>query len=189
MFNRKNPHFLGNIGIAFLSIFVLIGIFNKLSNPDDGSDSSSSRSTVEQQKKKAKKIDNRPNMLGHKLNKNKAKSVDDGEYYVERGDNRVRYFVTEGKITAIKFIMKPANNTVMVQAALSNLLHDDHLKYTSDKYDEDSVILKPKYQYNVWSPKNKKWYHVAMQANGDEFKGFPLVSQFSVWEDKDPDAL
>ncbi|MDN5650180.1 MAG: hypothetical protein L0G93_17880 [Acinetobacter sp.] len=129
-------------------------------------------------------------MLGHMLNKANAKSTSDSNYYVERGNENIRYFVTGDKITAIKYIMKPANNTIMVQAGLKNLLYDDNLrKYRSFKKDEGDIILKPKYQYNIWSPKNRKWYHLSMQANGEKYKGTPLVSQFSLWEGKDPDAL
>ena len=192
MFNKRNPHFLSNIGIAFLTVFVICGLFWKLSNPDDNVDNNqTTNKQTDNNRRNKHKSSSRPksNMLVHKINKGQVRSASDGNYYVDRSDKSIRYFVTDGKITAIKYIMNPANNTAMVQAGLSNLLHDDNLKYCSFKKDESDIILNPKYQYNVWSPKNKKWYNVAMQYNGEKYKGAPLVSQFSVWQGKNPDAL
>lgn len=192
MFNKKNPNFKGNICIALLALLVICGLFWRLNTDNDdqeqGNDTSSATSQTSNSHKKAK--DTRPNMLGHKLNFSKAKISSNHSYYVERGYSNVRYFIdADKKITAIKYILTPPNNTSAVQAALSNLLHDDNLKYTVNKKDDTSIILKPKFSYNVWSPKNKKWYHFSMQTNGEEYKGEPLVSQFSVWKGKEEDAI
>lgn len=122
--------------------------------------------------------------LGKKLNKKQAKSENDNAYYVDKDDNKARYFTNENNtITAIKYNYMPdPMNTTSVQGKLKELLNDDNLKYGNDKVDEDDTALDDD-NYNVYAPKQKKWYHISMQKNDDN-----KVSTFSVWQGKNSDA-
>ena len=73
-------------------------------------------------------------------------------------------------------------NTTSVQGKLKELLNDDNLKYGNDKVNEDDTTLDED-NYNVYSPKQKKWYHISMQKNDDD-----KVSTFSIWQGKDSDT-
>lgn len=55
MFNRKNPHFWGNIGITFLLIFVVCGLFWKLNKPSQNADEKSEQAISSKVKKIKKK--------------------------------------------------------------------------------------------------------------------------------------
>lgn len=122
--------------------------------------------------------------LGQKLNKKQVKPENDNAYYVDKDDNKARYFTNENDIiTAIKYNYMPdPMNTTSVQGKLKELLNDDNLKYGNDKVNEDDTTLDED-NYNVYSPKQKKWYHISMQKNDDD-----KVSTFSVWQGKDSDA-
>ena len=73
----------------------------------------------------------------------------------------------------------------MVMSYLSSRsLNDDNLKYTNDKKSEDDTLLDNEGDYNVYYPKNRKWYHISIQSG----EGDDDVSQFSAWPGKDPDA-
>lgn len=123
--------------------------------------------------------------LGHKLNKHEAKEESDGAYYTDKTDSNIRYFTGAGDdtITAIKYSFMPdPEHTTAVMSKLANLLDDSHLKYGNDKVSEDKTLLKGD-DYNVYSPKHKKWFHISMQKDDDG-----KVSTFSVWPGKADDA-
>ena len=122
--------------------------------------------------------------LGHKINKHNVKENKDGDYYIDKVDNNIRYFTDDdGTITAIKYNYMPnPKGSTSVTSELANLLDDSHLKYGNDKVSDDKTLLKGD-NYNVYSPKHKKWYHMSMQKD-DNGK----VSTFSVWPSKDSDA-
>ncbi|WP_302500061.1 hypothetical protein [Limosilactobacillus reuteri] len=122
--------------------------------------------------------------LGQKLNKKQAKSENDDAYYVDKDDNKARYFTNEKDIiTAIKYNYMPdPMNATSVQGKLKEMLNDDNLKYGNDKVNEDDTTLDDD-NYNVYAPKQKKWYHISMQKNDDN-----KVSTFSIWQGKDSDA-
>ena len=122
--------------------------------------------------------------LGHKLNKHEAKEESDGAYYTDKTDKNIRYFTdNDGTITAIKYSYMPdPEHTTAVISEMDNLLDDSNLKYGNDKVDKDKTLLKGD-NYNVYSPKHKKWYHMSMQKDDDG-----KVSTFSVWPGKDSDA-
>lgn len=119
--------------------------------------------------------------LGHKIKKSEAKEDKDGFYYTDKTDKNIRYFTdNDGTITAIKYSYMPnPEHTTAVPSELANLLDDSHLKYGNDKVDENKALLKGD-NYNVYSPKHKKWYHMSMQKDDDG-----KVSEFSVWPGKE----
>lgn len=119
--------------------------------------------------------------LGHKIKKSEAKKDKDGFYYTDKTDKKIRYFTDDdGTITAVKcnFMPNPMGYTA-VQSKLNGILNDDHVKYGNDKLDADETDLKGD-NYNVYSPKHKKWYHMSMQKDDDG-----KVSEFSVWPGKE----
>lgn len=122
--------------------------------------------------------------LGHKINKHNVKKDKDGYYYTDKVDNNIRYFTDDyGTITAIKYSYMPdPEHTTAVISEMDNLLDDSNLKYGNDKVDKDKTLLKGD-NYNVYSPKHKKWYHMSMQKDDDG-----KVSTFSIWPGKDSDA-
>ncbi len=118
--------------------------------------------------------------LGHKIKKSEAKKDKDGFYYTDKTDKKIRYFTDDdGTITAVKcnFMPNPMGYTA-VQSKLNGILNDDHVKYGNDKLDADETDLKGD-NYNVYSPKHKKWYHMSIQKDDDG-----KVSEFSVWPGK-----
>lgn len=122
--------------------------------------------------------------LGHKINKHNAEEEKDGAYYTDKGDSDVHYFTdNDNKITAIKYNYMPdPMSTSSVQGKLEELLNDKNLKYGNDKLSRNDTTLDND-DYNVYSPKQKKWYHMSMQKNDDD-----KVSTFSVWPGKSSDA-
>ena len=119
--------------------------------------------------------------LGHKIKKSEAKEEKDGSYYTDKTDKNIRYFTdNDGTITAIKYSYMPdPEHTTAVISEMDNLLDDSNLKYGNDKVDKDKTLLKGD-NYNVYSPKHKKWYHMSMQKDDDG-----KVSTFSVWPGKE----
>ena len=122
--------------------------------------------------------------LGHKIKKSEAKEEKDGSYYTDKTDKNIRYFTDDdGTITAIKYSYMPdPEHTTAVISEMDNLLDDSNLKYGNDKVDKDKTLLKGD-NYNVYSPKHKKWYHMSMLKDDDG-----KVSTFSIWPGKDSDA-
>lgn len=122
--------------------------------------------------------------LGHRIRKSNVKEEKDGFYYTDKADSKIRYFTNDDdKITAIKYNYMPnPMEPTAVKSELANLLNDDHLKYGNEKLSGDKTLLKGD-DYNIYSPKSKKWYHMSMQKD-DSCK----VSTFSVWEGKSSDA-
>lgn len=122
--------------------------------------------------------------LGHKINKHNVKEASGGAYYKDKTDSDIRYFTDDDDtITAIKYNYMPdPQNSTSVALELANLLNDSHLKYGNDKVSDTKTLLKGN-DYNVYSPKYKKWYHISMQKNDDG-----KVSTFTVWPGKDSDA-
>lgn len=119
--------------------------------------------------------------LGHKIKKSEAKKDKDGFYYTDKTDKNIRYFTdNDGTITAIKYSYMPdPEHTTAVISEMDNLLDDSNLKYGNDKVDKNKTLLKGD-NYNVYSPKHKKWYHMSMQKDDDG-----KVSEFSVWPGKE----
>lgn len=119
--------------------------------------------------------------LGHKIKKSEAKEEKDGSYYTDKTDKNIRYFTdNDGTITAIKYSYMPdPEHTTAVISEMDNLLDDSNLKYGNDKVDKNKTLLKGD-NYNVYSPKHKKWYHMSMQKDDDG-----KVSEFSVWPGKE----
>ncbi len=127
--------------------------------------------------------------LGHKINKSKTDEDDSGAYYTDKDDSKLRYFTSgdSNKVTAAKYVYGADHmNVTDVKNKLSDVvLHDDNLKYTDDKTDSDDFLPKGN-SFNVYSPKNKKWYHVSMQRDSSDEDA--KVSSFSIWPGKDNDV-
>ena len=127
--------------------------------------------------------------LGHKVNKSEVKKDDSGAYYTDKDDSKLRYFTSgdDNKVTAAKYVYGADHmNVTDVKNKLSDVvLHDDNLKYTDDKTDSDDFLPKGN-SFNVYSPKNKKWYHVSMQRDSSDEDA--KVSSFSIWPGKDNDV-
>lgn len=118
------------------------------------------------------------NYVGGKFHKSLAKKDDSGLFYVDKDDDKIRYFVSDGKITAIKVVYRPALTFTSVISELSGgVIIDKNLKYTNDKVPGDEVYHMED-KFNVYSPKHKRWYRVSVQKNGDR------ISQFTVWPGK-----
>lgn len=128
-------------------------------------------------------------MVGHKVNKSEIKKDDSGAYYTDKDDSKLRYFTSgdSNKVTAAKYVYGADHmNVTDVKNKLSDVvLHDDNLKYTDDKTDSDDFLPKGA-SFNVYSPKNKKWYHVSMQRDSSDEDA--KVSSFSIWPGKDNDV-
>ncbi|WP_249905351.1 hypothetical protein [Lactobacillus amylovorus] len=147
-----------------------------IGNENDDGDSTA-------QTEQVKKVNHSKNLPGQKINKSKATKHE--FYWTSKDDKKVRYFVSDGKITAIKVVLTPdQNNTVWCQDYLANVLHDNNLKYTSDKQDENNVLLSNKESYDIYSPKAKKWYWVRFDAG----EGKNMVASFAIYPGKGKDA-
>ena len=159
--------------IFFLGI-IIVGAVAPLKDSPDDSDSV----TVSH-----KKTNNSKNMPGEKINSSLAKEHE--FYWTSKDDPKVRYFVDDNKkITAIKYVLRPdLNNTTHCQSVLANILHDNNLKYTTDKTDESDIVLNNDKEYNIYSPKNKKWYRVSFDPVEKD-----LVATFSLYPGKSADA-
>lgn len=130
-------------------------------------------------------VQEHPNLIGHKINKHLAKKDDSGFYYVDKDDSKLRYFVTDGKITAVKYDYRPNYQVgTDVQNKLETILHDSHIKYGNDKFSRSETLLKGD-AYNIYSPKYKKWYNVSIQRQAKDH-----ITMFTVYPDKssNPDA-
>lgn len=160
--------------IAFVLMFVCAGLMDHFSE----SDTSSNRSS--QVKKNTSK-----NLPGQKINK--ALATKKEFYWVSKDDKKVRLFVDSNnkKITAIKVVLRPdINNTTWVQASLANVLHDNNLRYGNDKSKEENTLLSNREEYNVYSPKFKKWYWINMEpADGKN-----MVATYSIYPGKSDEA-
>lgn len=76
------------------------------------------------------------------------------------------------------------NNTTWVQANLANVLHDNNLRYGNDKSKEENTLLSNREEYNVYSPKFKKWYWINMEpADGKN-----MVATYSIYPGKSDEA-
>ena len=146
---------------------VLFGLAGITYTPDDQTSSSSEH-----------------NIVGQKLSKAYAKNHDD-MYYTDKDDKNIRYFVNDdNKITAVKYVFGADHYPFSsVESELSNsILHDDHLKYTTDKDSRDDFDPDGD-SFNVYSPDRQKWYHVKMQRDDDD-----KISSFTVWPGQSDDA-
>lgn len=166
--SEKALEYLGGFALILLIIGGL-GIWNGVSDlMSPSSQTASSASDTYQQ-------------LGHKIKTSEAKEEKDGSYYTDKTDKNIRYFTdNDGTITAIKYSYMPdPEHTTAVISEMDNLLDDSNLKYGNDKVDKNKTLLKGD-NYNVYSPKHKKWYHMSMQKDNDG-----KVSEFSVWPGKE----
>lgn len=139
------------------------------------------------QTEQVKKVNHSKNLPGQKINKSKATKHE--FYWTSKDDKKVRYFVTDGKITAMKVVLTPdVNNTFWCKAYLANVLHDNHLQFTNDKLADSAANLSNKGRYNIYSPKAKKWYNVSFNAADNVGKKDNMVATFSVYPGKSSDA-
>lgn len=132
--------------------------------------------------------DSDDNTVGDTIDEDEVKDGPDDDYYVDKTDHKIRYFVDDDDtITAAKVVFTPDSaNTISVQNYLSErLLNDEHLKYTNSKKSEDDILLDSSGKYNVYSPDNDEWYHISIQSSSE---GDDRVSEFSVWPGKSKDS-
>lgn len=157
-------------------IFLCAGIGNE---NDDGDSTA--------QTEQVKKVNHSKNLPGQKINKSKATKHE--FYWTSKDDKKVRYFVSDGKITAMKVVLTPdVNNTFWCKAYLANVLHNNHLQFTNDKLADTAASLSNKGRYNIYSPKVKKWYNVSFNAADNVGKKDNMVATFSVYPGKSSDA-
>ena len=143
--------------------------------------------TAPHKRNKSKKVNHSKNLPGQKINKSKATKHE--FYWTSKDDKKVRYFVTDGKITAMKVVLTPdVNNTFWCKAYLANVLHDNHLQFTNYKLADSAANLSNKGRYNIYSPKVKKWYNVSFNAADNVGKKDNMVATFSVYPGKSSDA-
>lgn len=117
---------------------------------------------------------------GTKIKSSLSKKDKDGFYYVARSNHKMHYFVGDGnKITAAKYVYDADHmGYTDMQSTISSMLNDKNVKYGNSKMSADETQLKGD-NYNVYSPKHKKWYHVSIQHDSDG-----KVSSFSMWAGK-----
>lgn len=122
---------------------------------------------------------NRPNLLGHKINKHTAKKDPDGFYYVDKDDKNIKYFTENGKITAVKYDYRP-NYQVGTNAVghMKDIINDNNIKFGSEKQSANNELLQENH-YNIYSPKYKKWYHTSIQRESKDH-----ITIFTVWQGK-----
>ena len=165
-----------------MSVVIVIGGFVVLSAgmSSEGDDDAP-------QTEQVKKVNHSKNLPGQKINKSKATKHE--FYWTSKDDKKVRYFVSDGKITAMKVVLTPdVNNTFWCKAYLANVLHDNHLQFTNDKLADTAASLSNKGRYNIYSPKVKKWYNVSFNAADNVGKKDNMVATFSVYPGKSSDA-
>lgn len=167
-----------------LVVFSIVGgIGNMLGLGADDDDSDNNSAQTEQ----VKKVNHSKNLPGQKINKSKATKHE--FYWTSKDDKKVRYFVSDGKITAMKVVLMPdVNNTFWCKAYLANVLHDKNLKYTNDKLSDSDASLSNDKSYNIYSPKYKKWYRVVFDPADNVGKKDNMVATFSVFPGKSKDA-
>lgn len=167
-------------------IFTIIGgLGNIFGFADDNDDDDYDDSTP--QTEQVKKVNHSKNLPGQKINKSKATKHE--FYWTSKDDKKVRYFVTDGKITAMKVVLTPdVNNTFWCKAYLANVLHDNHLQFTNDRLADSAANLSNKGRYNIYSPKVKKWYNVSFSPADNVGKKDNMVATFSVYPGKSSDA-
>ena len=133
---------------------------------------------------KENSINHTQNLPDQKINQTKATK---GKFYWTAKDNKkVRLFVSDKKITAIKYVTgDDYENPSSCQIILSKILDDNNLKYGDDKQSGDDTLLDNDSRYNIYSPKYKKWYNVQFTAG---YKKDDAVSSFSIYPNKSSEA-
>lgn len=145
-------------------------------------------SDKEMQKEYKKTVEDRENaesqnLPGQKLNKNLANKGE--SFWTAKNDKKVHIFAYDGKVTAIKYVLKPnIQSTVTCQSILEKLFNDKNLKYGNDKENSNDALLDNGSSYNLYSPACKKWYWISFSAAD----GKDMVSTFSVYSGKNSDA-
>ena len=132
------------------------------------------------QHQRQEQVMNRPNLLGHKINKYKAKKDSSGFYYTDKDDPKIKYFVNDkNKITAVKYDYRP-NYQVGTNAVghMKDIINDNNIKFGSEKQSANRELL-PENHYNIYSPKYKKWYHTSIQRESKDH-----ITVFTVWQGK-----
>lgn len=178
--------------IYLIAIILVVGSIGNLTDPTTykSSKPKSHRlaSDKEMQKEYKKTVEDRENaesqnLPGQKLNKNLATK---GEFFwTSKNDKKIHIFVSDSKVTAIKYVLKPdVQSTVTCQSILEKLFNDKNLKYGNDKENSDNALLDNDSSYNFYSPAHKKWYWVSFSAANDK----DMVSTFSVYPGKNSDA-
>lgn len=122
------------------------------------------------------------NLPGQKLNKNLATK---GEFYwTAKNNKKIHIFASDGKVTAIKYVIKPDyESTANCQSIIEKLLQDKNLKYGDDKQSSDDALLQNDEMYNLYSPAHKKWYWVSFNPAEKDW-----VSTFSLYPGRNKDA-
>lgn len=178
--------------IYLIAIILVVGSIGNLTGPTTykSSKPKSHRlaSDKEMQKEYKKTVEDRENaesqnLPGQKLNKNLATK---GEFFwTSKNDKKIHIFVSDSKVTAIKYVLKPdVQSTVTCQSLLEKLFNDNNLKYGDDKKSSDDALLDNNSSYNLYSPAHKKWYWVSFSAANEK----DMVSTFSVYSGKNSNA-
>lgn len=187
---RKKPYHK-RWWVYLIAVFLVGGAISEITDPPKHH-SHRLASDKEMRKEYKKTVRDRinsetQNLPGQKINKSKANKHE--FYWTSKDDKKVRYFVTDGKITAMKVVLTPdVNNTFWCKAYLANVLHDNHLQFTNDRLADSAANLSNKGRYNIYSPKVKKWYNVSFSPADNVGKKDNMVATFSVYPGKSSDA-
>lgn len=178
--------------IYLIAIILVVGSIGNLADPSTYKSTANKShrlaSDKEMQKEYEKTVKDRENaesqnLPGQKLNKNLATK---GEFFwTAKNNKKVHIFASDGKVTAIKYVLKPdTQSTVTCQSLLEKLFNDNNLKYGDDKKSSDDALLDNNSSYNLYSPAHKKWYWVSFSAANEK----DMVSTFSVYSGKNSNA-
>lgn len=177
--------------IYLIAIILVVGSIGNLADPSTYKSAANKShrlaSDKEMQKEYKKTVEDRENaesqnLPGQKLNKNLANKGE--SFWTAKNDKKVHIFAYGGKVTAIKYVVKPDyENAVSCQAILEKLLRDKNLKYGNDKENSDDALLQNDQAYNLYSPAHKKWYWVNFDPGEKD-----RVATFSLYAGKNSNA-
>ena len=179
--------------IYLIAIVLVVGSIADLTNPNTYKAKPSRPKThrlasdKEMQKEYKRTVEGRENaesqnLPGQKLNKNLATKGEN--FWTAKNDKKVHIFAYDGKVTAIKYVVKPDyENAVSCQSIIEKLLQDRSLKYGNDKQSSDDALLRNDETYNLYSPAHKKWYWVSFNPAEKDW-----VSTFSLYSGRNKDA-
>lgn len=177
--------------IYLTAVILVVGSIGNLADPSTYKSTANKShrlaSDKEMQKEYKKTVEDRENaesqnLPGQKLNKNLANKGE--SFWTAKNDKKVHIFAYDGKVTAIKYVVKPDyENAVSCQSIIEKLLQDRSLKYGNDKQSSDDALLRNDETYNLYSPAHKKWYWVSFNPAEKDW-----VSTFSLYSGRNEDA-
>lgn len=137
----KNKHWVGGIVLILVALFFTGGSYTVATQNDSNS---SQQSSQHQQ---------RPNVVGGKINKRLVTNEDDGLCYEDKNNTDLRYYVNDDKVINSAVFNYQGNSDPDTTKDIKSVTANDVKKTGDDEY---------------YSSKTGRHYHVTITQNGSE---------------------